>query len=84
MSTASVIELILLLMVGALMLVLLAQRLRVAFPIALVLGGLAIAFVPGLPRVNLEPDVVFSLFLPPLLFASAFFMPWAEPAPTMT
>lgn len=78
MSTASVIELILLLMVGALMLVLLAQRLRVAFPIALVLGGLAIAFIPGLPRVNLEPDVVFSLFLPPLLFASAFFMPWEE------
>jgi Na+/H+ antiporter len=78
MSTASAIEIILLLMVGAMMLVLLAQRLRIAFPIALVLGGLAIAFVPGLPRINLEPDVVFSLFLPPLLFASAFFMPWEE------
>lgn len=78
MSMASAIETILLLMVGALMLVLLAQRLRVAFPIALVLGGLAIAFIPGLPRVVLEPDVVFSLFLPPLLFASAFFMPWEE------
>ncbi len=78
MSTGGVIELILLLMVGALMLVLLAQRLRIAYPIALVLGGLAIAFIPGLPRVHLEPDVVFSLFLPPLLFSSAYFMPWEE------
>ena len=78
MSAGNVIELILLMMVGALLLVLIARRLKVAYPIALVLGGLAIAFIPGLPKVSLEPAVVFSLFLPPLLFASAFFMPWEE------
>jgi CPA1 family monovalent cation:H+ antiporter len=44
----------------------LANRIRVPYPILLVLGGLVLGFVPGLPRVELEPEVVFLLFLPPL------------------
>lgn len=50
----------------------LADRLRVAYPILLVLAGLAVGFVPGLPRVRLDPDLIFLLILPPLLFEAAW------------
>ena len=48
-----------------------ARRIGVPYPTLLVLGGLALAFVPGLPRIELEPDLVLLVFLPPLLFAAA-------------
>jgi CPA1 family monovalent cation:H+ antiporter len=72
------IELVLLLLVATTLLAVVAQRLAVAYPIVLVLGGLALGLVPGLPRVALDPELVFELFLPPLLFASAFFIPWPD------
>jgi len=50
-----------------------AQRLRIPYPIPLVIGGLALGFVPGVPEVELEPDLVLVIFLPPLLYAAAFF-----------
>jgi NhaP-type Na+/H+ or K+/H+ antiporter len=50
----------------------LAQRIGVEYPILLVIGGLVLGFIPGLPRVELQPDVVFLLFLPPLLYYEAF------------
>src|SRR5580700_8377023 len=50
----------------------LAQRIGVEYPILLVIGGLVLGFIPGLPRVALQPDVVFLLFLPPLLYYEAF------------
>src|SRR4051794_31043512 len=50
----------------------LAGRLDIPYPVFLVCGGLAIAFVPGIPSVRLEPDIVFLVFLPPLLYAAAF------------
>ena len=56
----------------------LAPFLRLPYPILLVVGGLAIAFVPGLPRFELPPDVVLIGFLPPLLYAAAFFTPLRE------
>ncbi len=56
----------------------LARRVGVPYPILLVLGGLGLAFVPGLPTVELEPDVVFLVFLPPLLFSAAFFTSWRD------
>jgi monovalent cation/hydrogen antiporter len=46
---------------------------RVPYPVALVLGGTAIGFVPGLPDIELEPDLVLLIFLPPLLYGAAFF-----------
>ena len=49
-----------------------ALRHDVPYPIVLVLGGLALGFVPWLPTPELEPDVVFFAFLPPLLYAAAF------------
>lgn len=51
----------------------LARILRVPYPVFLVLGGLAIGFVPGLPEVELAPEVVFLVFLPPLLQSAAFY-----------
>ena len=48
-----------------------AQRVGVPYPALIVLGGLGLALVPGLPRIALEPDLVLLVFLPPLLFAAA-------------
>ncbi len=51
----------------------LAPMLRVPYPILLVLGGLALGFVPGIPHVALQPNIVLVAILPPLLYSSAFF-----------
>jgi Na+/H+ antiporter len=50
-----------------------ANWLSVPYPILLVLGGLALGLVPGVPDVELDPDLVLVLFLPPLLYSAAFF-----------
>jgi monovalent cation/hydrogen antiporter len=50
-----------------------APRLNVPYPILLVLGGLALAFIPGLPQLELNPELVLVGILPPLLYAAAFF-----------
>jgi CPA1 family monovalent cation:H+ antiporter len=61
-----------LLAAGAAMLVL-VPKLRIPYPILLVLGGLALGFVPGLPEIDLPPDLVLVGILPPLLYGAAFF-----------
>jgi Na+/H+ antiporter len=60
------------LLVAAALLTEVAQRLRVAYPIVLVLAGLALGFVPGLPAPTLDPEVFFFVFLPPLVYSEAF------------
>ena len=50
-----------------------ARWLSVPYPIPLVLGGLVLGLVPGMPEIELEPDLVLVIFLPPLLYAAAFF-----------
>ena len=55
-----------------------AQVVRVPYPILLVLGGLALGFVPGMPTIELSPDLVLVAFLPPLLYGAAFFTPLRE------
>jgi CPA1 family monovalent cation:H+ antiporter len=47
--------------------------LKVPYPIPLVIGGLALGLIPGIPDIRLDPDLVLLVFLPPLLYASAFF-----------
>ena len=47
--------------------------LRVPYPILLVLGGLVIGLLPGMPDIELPPDLVLVAFLPPLLYAAAFY-----------
>ncbi|HTV72343.1 MAG TPA: Na+/H+ antiporter [Candidatus Acidoferrales bacterium] len=49
-----------------------AKRLRLAYPIVFVLGGVLLALIPGVPTVTLQPDWVFLLFLPPLLFGDGW------------
>ena len=60
----------------------LANRIKVPYPILLVIGGLVLGFVselmPGPPPITLEPEVVFLLFLPPLLYVSAIFTSWRD------
>ena len=51
----------------------LARVLAVPYPIVLVVGGAVFGFVPGIPSVRLNPDVVLVVFLPPLLYGAAFF-----------
>jgi CPA1 family monovalent cation:H+ antiporter len=68
------IELVLLfLLVSVAALTWLAQLLDVPYPILLVVGGSVIGFMPGVPHVELEPDLVLLIFLPPWLFHAAFF-----------
>ena len=50
-----------------------ARQVRIPYPILLVIGGAVLGFVPGLPHIELEPELVFLLFLPPLLQAAAYF-----------
>jgi monovalent cation/hydrogen antiporter len=75
------IELVMLLLVAATGLAYVARRIGIAYPILLVIGGLAMggvlyALAPDLlARVHLEPDLVFLLFLPPILFGSGFSTP---------
>jgi monovalent cation/hydrogen antiporter len=51
----------------------LAPTLRVPYPILLVVGGLVIGLIPGMPELELEPEIVFFGVLPPLLYSAAFF-----------
>jgi monovalent cation/hydrogen antiporter len=50
-----------------------ANWLKVPYPIPLVIGGLALGLIPGMPDVHLEPELVLLVFLPPLLYSAAFF-----------
>ena len=59
-------------------LLVLASAMRVPYPVLLVLGGLGLGFVPGVPRLALPPELVLVAFLPPLLYAAAFFTPLRE------
>jgi monovalent cation/hydrogen antiporter len=66
-------QLILLALLAALAALLIAApKLRVPYPIFLVLGGLALGFVPGMPTITLPPEVVLVAVLPPLLYLSAY------------
>jgi NhaP-type Na+/H+ or K+/H+ antiporter len=61
------------LLVAVAVLVGLSRLFRVPYPVFLVIGGLLLSLVPGLPEVELPPDLVFLIFLPPLLYVAAFF-----------
>jgi CPA1 family monovalent cation:H+ antiporter len=75
-SHFEIILLLLLCLVAAL--ALLAKRLRIAYPIVLVIGGLCLSFVPHIPSVSLDPNIVFLVILPPLVFSAAFHTSWRD------
>ena len=66
------IELVLVLLVLVTALTPIARRLRVPYPVLLVLGGLLLALIPAFPDIPLDPQLAFLLFLPPLLYSAAF------------
>lgn len=70
--------LILGLLFALMLLVMLAQKLRIAYPIFLVLAGLGIGFIPGIPVFKLDPELIFLVFLPPLLYEAAWYTSWKE------
>lgn len=55
-----------------------AEKIGISYPILLVIAGLGIGFAPGLPVVQITPDIVFLLFLPPLLFDAARHTSWHD------
>src|SRR5918995_191722 len=68
------VELVLIcLLVGVSVLSAASRSIGVPYPIVLVLGGLVMGFIPGIPEVELDPELVLVIFLPPLLYSAAFF-----------
>jgi CPA1 family monovalent cation:H+ antiporter len=76
LSHVQVLVLGLLVIVAALAVI--AKRLQIPYPIVMVIGGLAFSLVPGLPRISLDPNLVFFVVLPPLIFSAAFHISWRE------
>ena len=78
-SSIHAIELVfLLLLLFVVVFGLLAERLRLPYPIVLVIAGTLLGFVPGIPTIKLEPDAVFFVVLPPLLYSAAWLTSWRE------
>src|SRR4051812_44915901 len=78
MMPVAEIELFVFLLFAVAVLAGLGLRSGVPYPVALVLGGLVIGLVPGLPSPQLDPDVVFFVFLPPLLYSAAMTTSWPD------
>lgn len=69
----------LLAMVAVIVLIeMLATRLKVAYPVLLVVAGLLVSFIPHLPAVHINPELIFFIFLPPLLFEAAWSISFKE------
>src|SRR6187455_256004 len=59
-------------------LVMLANKLRLAYPIVLVMGGLLLSFTAIFSKITIHPELVFFIFLPPLLYEAAWQVSWKE------
>src|SRR6266849_335540 len=55
-----------------------ARKLQTPYPIVLVVAGLLLSFIPGIPRISLNPDVIFLAVLPPLLYSAAWLTSWRD------
>ena len=71
-------ELILICLVAVALLAIVARKIRIPYLVLLTIGGVALALVPGLPEIRLDPELVFSLFLPPLLYPAAVYTSWRD------
>ena len=58
------------------LLVMVGQKLKIAYPVFLVIGGLLISLIPGMPHPGIQPDLIFLIFLPPLLYEAAWYTSW--------
>src|SRR6266542_427600 len=71
-------ELILICLVAVALLAIVARKIRIPYPILLTLGGGRLTQIPGLPAIHLDPQLVFNLFLPPLLYPAAVYTSWRD------
>ena len=69
---------ILVLLFAVFLLIMLGQRLKISYPIFLVMAGLGISFIPGIPQIGLNPEIIFLIFLPPLLYEAAWYTSWND------
>lgn len=68
----------LVLLISVIALAALARKLQTPYPIILVVGGLLLSFVPGMPKVPLDPELIFFVVLPPLLYSAAWNTSWKD------
>lgn len=61
-----------------LFIIMLANKIRVAYPVLLVLAGLGISFIPGIPTLHIDAELIFVIFLPPLLYEASWAISWKE------
>ena len=71
-----IVETLLILVAACIGFALIARQARLPYAVVLVLGGMALAFIPGVPQVELDPQIALAFFLPPLLQASAYRTDW--------
>ena len=71
-------ELVLVCLVAVALLAIVARKIRIPYPILLTIGGVVLALIPELPKIHLEPELVFDLFLPPLIYPAAVFTSWRD------
>ncbi|MHA4809352.1 Na+/H+ antiporter [Flavitalea flava] len=67
-----------LLILAILGMIMLAQKWKIAYPILLVLGGLILSIIPGIPLIAINPELIFVIFLPPLLYEAAWNTSWKD------
>jgi CPA1 family monovalent cation:H+ antiporter len=67
-----------LLLLVAAVVAMLARRLRIPYSVALVVAGIVLSFLPGMPNMALSRDLVFTVLLPPLIFEAALYITWAD------
>lgn len=60
------------------LIIMLADKIKVAYPVLLVMAGLIVSVIPGMPVIHINPELIFVIFLPPLLFDAAFAISWKE------
>lgn len=68
----------LVLVISIVFLIMLANKIRVAYPVLLVIAGLLISFIPKVPIMYINPELIFIIFLPPLLYEAAWSISWKE------
>jgi len=66
------------LVLAVLLLVMLGEKIKISYPIFLVIGGLFISFLPGIPVIQIDPQLVFLIFLPPILYEGAWYTSWPD------
>jgi len=69
---------VLILLSVALMLMMLSRKFRLSYPLILVVAGLSCSYIPGIPTITIDPELVLLIFLPPLLYEAAWYTSWND------